>query len=122
MIFNKVFVCGGNDVKELKASCIDWLIENIGPEHGGRSGFRPEGIYIKDFWSTIDDWAILGTEFSNLTNNHQSHDSIQGIYGTGWKFILTSCYQRAGYRQAEYQFFIIIDDDMDALQFKLAML
>jgi hypothetical protein len=122
MIFNKIFVGGGADVNELKKASVDWLIEHIGPKQKETSGFRPEGIYIKDFWSTIDDWAILLTEFNDLTNNYESHDSIQGIYGIGWKFILTSCYQRARYGNAEYQLFFIIDDDMAALQFKLTML
>jgi hypothetical protein len=124
MIIKKVFDHQFSGIRFF-SDCKIWLRNNLGPDISKSDGIRPESIYIERCWSDRDEWSKLVTTYRALTGDHDLCDSITIDYGIGWSLISTTCYSvasKAGVNKAEYKYFVVIDDDTIAVQFKLSVM
>jgi len=102
---------------------IIWLNDHISPELSNYETFNPKGYWKKHTHGGAKHWLATKKRFVALTGDNRKFDAIDMITGNGWYIITTiKVVIGTGNVTSEFETTIIIDDDLMALQFKLAVL
>jgi hypothetical protein len=102
---------------------IDWLNEYIGPQLSKYDTFNPKGYWKKHVVGGSKYWLSVKKRFRALTGDTRKFDAIDIVTGDGW-YVITTIHVKFENRgdTSMFETTIMIDDDLLALQFKLAVL
>jgi hypothetical protein len=103
-----------------KRYALDWLKTNIGDETSYMGGSFPgPGSLLNHYDAWLENQPKLAAEYERLTGDANSYRMTYRINkGYGWAYIVT-CEDDIG-RKMPWVTTILIDDDYQAIQFKLA--
>jgi hypothetical protein len=102
---------------------IDWLNEHIGPQLSKYDTFNPKGYWKKNSVGVAKYWLSTKKRFRALTGDTRKFDAIDLVTGDGWYVITTInvVSEKGGGDTSRFETTVIIDDELLALQYKLAV-
>jgi hypothetical protein len=96
---------------------MEWLQTNVGALISREKSQDPNGRWHDQFWADCSNWDTVKAEYLELTDDHYPYDGIEIAKGEGWCILSASGWQL----DADSAVFLL-DDELLAVQFKLAVL
>jgi hypothetical protein len=123
MIFNHT-TRSLKDNNRFICTTLNWLLANCGELDADNRAFRPESYIARKDWSTIEHWQAVRNRVTDLMSPTDEYDSIIILSGHPWTFVIATSYTMKYSLTTEPVFYhhIRIDDEVLALQFKLAVM